>query len=386
MELARREETALQTTEEQVLARMESARHHLAEARTLSDAKRVADGVAAIREWLRKQSDAGLQIINEASLLRLEAERRMGEFLRQPGSVSPGGRPKNASQSGTVSLPTHRALGLNRTQAKRYEEVASVPPEVLQGLAEEATKRGRELTREDVLKVARQVRQREARAAAATVTVERPPYPSLIPAEFRNTVVTGDARQLAARLPEASIAVCFCDPVYSRTEDYEWMARECERVLEPGGSLIVQCGNGSRYECEAAMRRSDLMFVDLLAEVYPYGIGRLFKPKVFVGWKPYLWFSKGPRKTGWVMNRVAVGGKAAAGASKEIHPWGDSEEFAFGLLGKLCDPREVVWDPFTGSGTVPVVAAKLGLPFVAFEISPETAEEARQRVAGTARL
>ena len=70
----------------------------------------------------------------------------------------------------------------------------------------------------------------------------------------------------------------------------------------PGGSVIAQVGNHFRRAAERAMDRSRLEWVDLLAEVYPYGICRLFREKVFVGWKPWLWYSRGERPSGWVVN------------------------------------------------------------------------------------
>jgi DNA modification methylase len=375
-----------ESPEAQVLAQMEAARQHLAEARTIAEVKRVADGMAAVCEWLRRQEGVGLAVTNEGNLLRLQAQRRIGDLIQQPGAVAERGRPEKTSIKGGFSPPTLRSLGFTWQEADRYREMTVIGPEVISELAQEATAKGKEITQADVLRAAQKVKDAEAKAAAPKVNPDdRPPCPETLPMEFRNAVVCGDARELAAQLPDESIALCFCDPVYDRVGDYEWLARECERVLSPGGSLIVQCGNLRRFECEVAMRRTSLQFVDLLVEVYPYAIGRLFKSKVFIGWKPYLWFSSGPRKTGWVMNRFKVGGKTYADESKDIHPWGDSEQFSAGLLGKLCGPGDVVWDPFTGSGTVPVVAARLGVPFVAFEIDPEKAAMAADRVAGTPR-
>ena len=368
--------------ETQVIVRMEAARVQLEQARTLGEAKRVADGAAAIREWLKRQSDLGLAIVNDASLLKLEAERRMGEFLQQPGAVNSGGRPEKPSQPGTVSAPTHRQLGISRQSAQRFEQVALVPRETLREMAAEATQKGVELTREAVLKAARRFRLLSAPSAVPDTPVSaRSGFVAAVPEAFRNTVVTGDARELAKLIPDESVTVCFCDPVYERIEDYEWLARECERVLVPGGSVVAQCGNVRRLGCELAMGRSGLQFVDLLAEVYPYALCPLWGVRVQVGWKPYLWFSKGERTIGeWVMNRVHAKSKRAADDSKSLHDWGDAEQFTEGLLSKLCPAGSLVWDPFTGSGTVPVVALRLGLPFVAFEIDPQTAELARRRI------
>lgn len=375
LELARVAPAVLASREEQILQRMEAARTQLEAAKTIGDAKQVADAAAAVCEWLRRQRDVGLEIVNDGMLLQLQAERRMGEFLRRPGAVKTTGGPERSYSEDTVSPPTYTNLGIKRVAAQQYRQVAEVPAETLEDLAEKATRRGQPFTRKSVLKVAQRLRPKPPPASAEETTEG--------PVARGSVILTGDARELAKQLPDASVAVCFCDPVYKNVADYEWLARECERVLIPGGNLVAQCGNMGRFDCEVAMRRSGLQYVDLLAEVYPYALCPLFPLRVQIGWKPYLWFSKGPRLGEWMMNRVHAGGKHCAETSKELHPWGDSEQFAAGVLEKLCRPGELVWDPFTGSGTVPAVAKRLGLPFIAFEIDADAAELARQRVAGT---
>lgn len=399
LELARAGSSIIPAREQQVLARMEAARDELSRARNIGEAKRVADGAAAICEWLRRQSELGLEIVNDGQLLKLQAEARMGEFLRQPGAVKRDGRPGKPCQDDTVSSPpTHKALGIDRKAAQRYREVAAVPAARLGEMAREATAKGKELTRESVLKVAQKLK---VAAVVDLPTDEAPPLCPAIPEALRNTIITGDARELAAEIPDASIAVCFTDPIYWNTEDYAWLARECERVLIPGGSVIAQVGNVQRFEAECAMRASGLQWVDLLAEVYPLAMCGLHHVRIQIGWKPYLWFSKGDRvdlngknlhapdcktpNSGWIMNRVHAKGKRSADASKDLHEWGDAEEFANGLLVRLCCPGDVVWDPFAGSGLVPTVCKRLGLPFVASEIVPEKAQAGRDRLAGVRR-
>jgi hypothetical protein len=369
----------------QIIAeRMQLAREQLAEARSLGEAKQIADGAAVIVEWLKRQSDLGLEIVNDGSLLRLQAEARMGGYLMEPGVVAGDGRPLKPCQPDTVSAPTHRALGIDRKAAQRCRELWIVR-ELLPELEGQATAAGRELTREAVLRVARKL---------------KPPLPSQngnglsqtarspveLPDGFLNAIVIGDARELARQLPNASIALCIADPMYDRIDDYRWLAKECERVLVAGGSLVAQCGNLRRFDCEQAMRESSLTPVDVIAEVYPYALGRLWRQKIFVGWKPHLWFSNGDRRGDWLLNRVFdKGGKPQAENSKEFHPWGDAHFVARALMEKLCSPGDLIWDPFTGSGSVPAVAAGLGFSFVAFEIDEGIAAGARQRLAGARR-
>jgi hypothetical protein len=400
LELAKTDGSVVPAPEQQVLARMEAARDQLAQARTISEAKRVMDGAAAICEYLRRQSELGLEIVNDGKELQYQAEKRIGDFLKQPGAVKTERGRVISSQAVTISPPTYRELGLNREQARRCREVASVPAETIREMASDATAKGKELTREAVLKVAQKLK-------PVVIEAPGPPEPDAqpasagIPSDLLNVVITGDARELAKRIPDNSVAVCLCDPVYENIEDYAWLAKECERILIPGGSVIAQVGTLRRFDAECAMRASGLQWVDLLAEVYPLAMCGLHHLRIQIGWKPHLWMSKGDRidldglnlyaphcqskNSGWLMNRVHAKGKRSADASKDLHEWGDAEDFTLGLLERLCKPGDVVWDPYTGSGVVPVVAKRLGLPFIASEIRDDRAEKARQRLSGVRR-
>jgi N6-adenosine-specific RNA methylase IME4 len=140
--------------DEAVLQRMDAARQALAEAKTFSQMKRVHSAIEAMREWLRQQKECSIAIANDAALLRLEAEARMGEMLSREDVVkTTDGRPAKPSSSKTVSAPTHSEIGVSRDQARKYRAVASVPAEVVRHLAEEATERGEELTRARLLKL-----------------------------------------------------------------------------------------------------------------------------------------------------------------------------------------------------------------------------------------
>ena len=51
-----------------------------------------------------------------------------------------------------------------------------------------------------------------------------------------------------------------------------------------------------------------------------------------------------------------------------------------------CPEGSTVLDPFTGSGTVGVVAVRNGCDFVGIELNPEYLQMARQRIGGEAPL
>lgn len=193
-----------------------------------------------------------------------------------------------------------------------------------------------------------------------------------------NGIYTGDARELAKAIPAESVDLIFTDPVYDRIDDYRWLAETAKIVLIAGGMVLAQVGSEYRYEAETAMRKC-LVPLPLLAEVYSMAFRRMWKYDVMQGWKPYLWLFKGDKRNGgFVFDRFH-----SKAPNKHFHKWGDSHYFIGTYVGALTIENAVVFDPFTGGGTVPAVCKMLGRKYLAFEIDPETADIARERVRNT---
>jgi len=68
------------------------------------------------------------------------------------------------------------------------------------------------------------------------------------------------------------------------------------------------------------------------------------------------------------------------GKDKRFHRWGQDESTARYFIECFSCPGDLVWEPFTGGGTVPVVCQQIGRNWIAFELSPETAQIARKRL------
>ena len=199
-----------------------------------------------------------------------------------------------------------------------------------------------------------------------------------IPEEYRNQIVTGDARELAKRIPDESIDLIFTDPVYDRIEDYEWLAETAARVLINGGMLLAQIDQKNRFAAECSMRPF-LNPLPLIAEVYPFAKSYTGFSNIMSGWKPYIWLFKGEKRRG----KFAVDRHHGGGVDKRFHKWGDSAKFFVNYTNALSDIGDALFDPFVGSGTVPAVCKILGRNYIAFEIDPETADLARGRVLNT---
>lgn len=192
-------------------------------------------------------------------------------------------------------------------------------------------------------------------------------------------IYTGDARELAPAIPDESVDLIFTDPVYQNIDDYRWLAETAARVLKDGGSVIAQTHNLFRYDAETAMRTSELVPLPLLAEIFDFAKGYLYKYSLSIGMKPYIWMCKGPKRNG----RTTFDRVYAGRISKRHHRWGDSPDFFIIHIRALTDRAEAILDPFTGGGTIPAVCKMLGRRWLAFEINPDVAETARQRVRQT---
>lgn len=202
----------------------------------------------------------------------------------------------------------------------------------------------------------------------------------MIPEHLLNTITTGDARELTKAIPDSSVDMVFCDPVYWNIEDYLWVALLAKRVLKEGGNLLAQCGSEYRFRAEQAMAISGLTMRPLLVEVYTGGFMQMWKHHSLNGYAPYVWMTKGDviTREGWVHSIVQGGGK-----NKATHSWGDSPDAFIRWTCAMTQRGDVVLDPFTGGGTVPAVCKMLGRQYIAFEIDPDTAERARLRVLQT---
>lgn len=200
-----------------------------------------------------------------------------------------------------------------------------------------------------------------------------------IPMEYRDQIVTGDARELAARLPDSSVDLVFTDPPYPREflPLYGWLAETAARVLRPGGLCVALAGHAGLPEVMREMA-PHLRFYWIGGMLHTSGMTARCK-RFLCGWKPMLWYSRGmPAPHSWIFDLFQPPTQ-----DKRYHAWGQSASYAEYYVRKVTEHGAVVLEPFTGGGTVPAVCKQLGRHYVAFEIVPEVAAKARERVHNT---
>ena len=95
-------------------------------------------------------------------------------------------------------------------------------------------------------------------------------------------------------------------------------------------------------------------------------------------WMCCLWLDKG-RTT----PRPRLYDVAFTNGVVDWHIWRKNPNALMRMLGSWTMPDDRVFDPFTGGGTVPAVCKMLGRRYLAYEIDPDMAETARERVRNT---
>jgi DNA modification methylase len=196
-----------------------------------------------------------------------------------------------------------------------------------------------------------------------------------------NSIVTGDARELSKAIPDNSVDLIFTDPVYDRIEDYEWLAETAARVLKDGGNLLCwqavphslptlnALDKYLLYRWTLAMTRSNVCKAGTFANFYSH-------------WTPCYWFSKSIEAKPHKRFRDCIDIPYSSSENGN-HKWHKPKKILTKYIEAFTQPNDIIFDPFTGGGTVPAVCKMLNRQYLAFEIDPVTADLARQRVANT---
>lgn len=117
--------TALTRVEQdRELALLDQAHVAIAEATTVRDAKEIRDRAEAL-EVYAKRAEYGSILQQRCSEIKLRAERKAGELLRQL-ELKPGRPSEERIANGHHSLD---AMGISRKQSSRWQKLATIPEE-----------------------------------------------------------------------------------------------------------------------------------------------------------------------------------------------------------------------------------------------------------------
>jgi len=245
------------------------------------------------------------------------------------------------------------------------------------------------------------------------------PDAMISPEAAANRVFLGDCTEIMKRLPEGFAAMAVLDPPYNLTKTYNgatfrsrsedayrdylasWMP-QVKRLVRPGGAVYLCCDWKCTAACFEILRRH---FIVRNRITWQREKGRAAE----TNWKNAcedIWYAVAPPEDAAIFHADAVrmkrrviapyreggrpkdwteesGGKfRLTGASNfwddisvpfwsmpenTDHPAQKPEKLIAKLILACTDPGDIVFDPFSGSGTTAVTAKKLGRQFTVIE-------------------
>ena len=214
------------------------------------------------------------------------------------------------------------------------------------------------------------------------------------------TIITGDAKELAPAIPDESVDLIFTDPPFKLSQAYTanadadnliavssiWpVAAQMSRIIKPGGYCMLFYDTRILPLALEVMRWAGWKYLRGLTFYRRWG-----NANKLYGWmstsdflllfrkpsdEPYQFYSKDWRHDTYLKSGPepeAMGHLAQKPIDCVSH-----------IVGHLADSGALIVDPYVGTGTTAVAAKMLRRHYLAFEIDPDVAERARERVRNT---
>jgi N6-adenosine-specific RNA methylase IME4 len=138
---------------------LEDALQLLRKARSLQELVTFHDRAQAIARY-RQQADVSSSIENEAAQIKLYAERRLGEFLREANLAKSSPSKKHLRKSDrshhATGLTYLKDYGISKSRSSRAQDLARLPQDVFDGYISDAVESGKQPTLVGALQLAKQ--------------------------------------------------------------------------------------------------------------------------------------------------------------------------------------------------------------------------------------
>lgn len=136
------------------LVHFDAARAALQKAATIDEVKTIRNKAEALRAYAR-QSGEGLLMQNKCAEIRIRAERRAGEMLREMEKQHGARDGKTESHHVTPLLSD---LGITKMQSSRWQEIALIPDNTFEKYITEIIQHAQELTGVGIRKLAKGIK------------------------------------------------------------------------------------------------------------------------------------------------------------------------------------------------------------------------------------
>lgn len=230
-----------------------------------------------------------------------------------------------------------------------------------------------------------------------------------------NTLITGDSIEIIKNFPNESVDLVCTDPPYNLGKDYgnniDWKqwheyeeftlswATEAKRILKPTGSIYIFMGVKFISRLFLMLNELELHFNSWITWHYTQGMGRTkgFSPRH----EDILFFTKSddyifnidniriPQKYFRKRNNMKGANPGDVWQFSHIHysnperlphPTQKPEALLKRIILASSNEKDIVVDPFVGSGTTCVVANLLKRKWIGIDINPDYTKMSKDRI------
>ncbi len=359
------------------LALMSGAEKLLARATTVQKAKELKDLALTAQDWARRQKK-GEEIIDHCRRYSLLAERRMGELLKRDHDQlskgargNPGGRgaPIVRSPDDTAQAPTLAALGVSKRESSEAQKLADLDPEKFDEVLD-GKKTLNQLTREQKFTQEQKRRAKEARNATEQATIQE-----------------ASAIDFLKGYADASIDMLLTDPPYStdvpNIEKFSMWVRYALPKLKPAARAYI-CIGAYPVELHTYLHELPLDRLQILVWTYRNTLGPTPKDCYKLNWQAILYL-RGPEAAALdcpiMTEQFSVQDINAPDGRQgdRFHAWQKPDELAERFIRHSTKPGDLVVDPFAGTGTFLLAAARLGRKADGCDSDPAMLKIAKER-------
>lgn len=369
------------------LERLSIARQALAEAETLPEIARLIDQAEILRQVARRVK-LSLDAQNDWAEYKLDAERTAGQMLKVM-EPKRGARPGNKSSKVTNqtspevtnSPPRLEDIGVTRMQSHKWQMLAELPDEEFEDFKTEARAKEKEITQAGALKLAKHNRREQAKKEHAAKFGETVPQ--------RPTVTLASWSDWLPAQPICDLLIT--DPPYSTDLDDvstfagEWLPEALDKV-KPSGRAYVCIG---AYPAELLAYLTvdpppHLTLANVLVWTYRNTLGPKPSHDYKLNWQAILYYrgiEASPLDCPEMVEQFSVQDINAPDGRRgdRWHAWQKPDLLAERLVRHSTRPGDLVLDPFAGTGTFLLAAAKLGRSAAGCEIDEANLAIAQER-------